>query len=219
VRRQQEALHQAVVTRDARIPRFAPVFAPTSDGGCTGLGPVTNRRASALVSDLGKRLRHRKPPPGRVRKNRLKETRDELTRDARPRDASGGEAAALRTELATNRSGRSGGERGDTGGDGRFCRCCTSVAGAKSDRASARSGQGSRRGLLHHDRRLEHHPDLLAGLTSRAISCCSRGLCQSRRRVDSQAPYAGRRISASSPYGRPARLVLAGAAAVGMYAG
>jgi len=158
LRRQQEALHQAVVTRDASIrdlrqslrqrltedapvstvtkpPRYA-LWCPTSKSGSppkAAAGPV------------------RKPAQGNPRR---------VDARTRGRDALESEAAALRTELATIEAAVSAGERGDTVADGRFV---AAYVGGRPNQIAHLRALAKDRGaaLLHHDGGIEHHPDLL----------------------------------------------------------
>jgi hypothetical protein len=165
LRRQQEALHQAVVTRDASIQHLRDALRqrlredpPTADDGAAALRD--------LVADLEKRIALES------RRRMAVEARDNETRDALAREREAG--AALATEVAALRA-----ELHALGTDLRpdEAACPWRVDGVAVLYVGGRPNQiahlralSEDRGatLLHHDGGIEHNPDLLAGLTSRA---------------------------------------------------
>jgi hypothetical protein len=145
----------------------------------------------ALVSDLEKRL----ATESRRRagfENRLKETRDELTRERAARDSLESEAASLRTELATiEASVQPESEAPPWRMDG----LSLLYVGGRPNQVAHLRALAEDRGaaLLHHDGGIEHHPDLLAGLTSRAdivlfpVDCVSHDAALMVKRLCRQA--------------------------------
>jgi hypothetical protein len=166
LRRQQEALHQAVVTRDAsirdlrqslrqRLTEEAPVA--TGDEGSA---------LPALVADLEKRLAAESRRRAAV-ETRLTQTRDELARERSARDVLESEAATLRAELSTIEADLHP-EAAET--SWRMDGVSLLYVGGRPNQITHLRALSERRGaeLLHHDGGIEHHPDLLAGLASRA---------------------------------------------------
>lgn len=166
LRRQQEALHQAVVTRDASIRDLRQSLRQRlTDEAPIAAGDET-AALRALVADLEKRL----SVEGRRRsavEARLTEMRDELSRARASRDALDAEVTSLRTELtAVDADLHTPTEALPWRVDGLTL---LYVGGRPNQVAHLRTLSASRgAGLLHHDGGVEHHPDLLAGLTSRA---------------------------------------------------
>jgi hypothetical protein len=166
LRRQQEALHQVVVSRDASIRDLRQSLRQrlTEEGpAVTGDDTAALR---ALVADLEKRL-----AAGTRRRTaaeaRLAETRDELTRERAAHAALEAETAALRAELTSVEADlQPATEAVPWRIDGMTL---LYVGGRPHQVAQLRAvsaGKGAE--LLHHDGGIEHHPDLLPGLTSRA---------------------------------------------------
>jgi hypothetical protein len=165
LRRQQAALHQAVVTRDASIYELRQSLrqrlredTPAGDDGTAAM--------RALVADLERRLaaesRRRE-----AAETRLAETRDALSQDRDAHATLAAEAAALRNELAAIETDLQP-EHQDRPWrvDGLSL---LYVGGRPNQIAHLRAlSEGRGATLLHHDGGIEHHPDLLAGLTSRA---------------------------------------------------
>ncbi len=164
--RQQEALHSAVVSRDAsirdlreslrqRLTEEAPVAA--GDG---------SRALHALVADLEKRLTAENRRRVAV-EARLSAVREELTREQATRAAVAADAVSLRRELAAAEAElqpemREASWRMDG-------LAVLYVGGRPNQIAHLRAlSEGRGAELLHHDGGVEHHQDLLAGLTSRA---------------------------------------------------
>jgi hypothetical protein len=203
IRRQQEALQQAVVTRDASIRDLreslrqmlkeeAPVSmgdAPMSAGNASAGDEIAALRA--LVADLEKRFAAESRRRAAV-ETRLAETRDELMRERAAIGASRAEAASLRTELSTIEA--------DLQPENQEIRWRVDglsllyVGGRPNQIAHLRALSEIRgAALLHHDGGVEHHTDLLAGLTSRAdivlfpVDCVSHDAALMVKRLCRQA--------------------------------
>jgi hypothetical protein len=191
LRRQQEAFHQAVVTRDACIRDLRQSLrlrlaeeAPVASGDEAAA-------LRALVADLEKRLAAETRRRSEV-ETRIAETRDELARERAVHDNLQSEAAALRAELATIETDL----QPDTKEppwrvDGLSL---LYVGGRPNQIAHLRALTESRGAeLLHHDGGVEHHPDLLAGLASRAdivlfpVDCVSHDAALTVKRLCRQA--------------------------------
>jgi hypothetical protein len=166
LRRQQEALHHAVVTRDASIRDLRQTLRqrladePQATAGDEGAA------LRALAADLEKRLaaEHRHRVAIEIR---LTQARDELARERAARDASEAEAVSLRNELAAIETDlQPENEEARWRMDGLSL---LYVGGRPNQVAHLRTLSESRGAeLLHHDGGIEHHPDLLPGLASRA---------------------------------------------------
>jgi hypothetical protein len=166
LRRQQEALHQAVVTRDAKINDLRQSLRER----LTEEPPAASDDASAalksLVADLEKRLasenRRRVSAEGQ-----LLRTRDELTRERAAREALADEAASLRGELSAIETDL---QPESPEPPWRIDGLSLLYVGGRPNQVAHLRALSESRGaeLLHHDGGIEHHPDLLAGLTSRA---------------------------------------------------
>jgi Uncharacterized protein conserved in bacteria (DUF2325) len=166
LRRQQAALHEAVTTRDASIRdlrealrRTLAAEAPVESGdGAEAL--------RALVADLEKHLgasaRRRETVEGR-----LAEARDALAAERAARERLEAEVVALRAELVAVEGSLSSDAAED---ERRVDGLSLLYVGGYGHQVSHLRAIAARRGadLLHHDGGVEHNPDLLAGLTSRA---------------------------------------------------
>jgi hypothetical protein len=166
LRRQQEALHQAVVTRDASIRDLRQSLRQRLTEEAPSAAGDESAALRALVADLEQRL----AAEGRRRttlETRLTETRDSLTGERAVRTALDAEAALLRAELTSiDADLQPAPEALPWRVDGLTL---LYVGGRPNQVAHLRTlsaGRGAE--LLHHDGGIEHHPDLLAGLTSRA---------------------------------------------------
>jgi hypothetical protein len=166
LRRQQEALHQAVVTRDASIRDLRQSLRQRLIEDA----PATTGDESAALRALVADLEHRLAAETRRRATveaRIAETRDDLTRERAAHAALEVETAALRAELASLEADlQPVTETLPWRVDGLTL---LYVGGRPHQVAQLRAlsaGKGAE--LLHHDGGIEHHPDLLAGLTSRA---------------------------------------------------
>ncbi len=166
LRRQQEALHQAVVTRDASIRDLRHSLRRR----LTEEAPAATGDESAALRALVADLEHRLAAETRRRTTveaRLAETRDDLTRERAVHATLEAEAATLRGELASIEADlQPAAEALPWRVDGMTL---LYVGGRPHQVAQLRAvsaGKGAE--LLHHDGGIEHHPDLLAGLTSRA---------------------------------------------------
>jgi hypothetical protein len=166
LRRQQEALHQAVVTRDASIRDLRQSLRQRlTEENPVAVGDET-AALRALVSDLEKRLAVESRRRLTV-ETRLTEMRDDLARERVARGTLEIEAVSLRTELSTIEA--------DLHPENESPPCRVDglsllyVGGRPNQITHLRALSESRGAeLLHHDGGIEHHPDLLAGLTSRA---------------------------------------------------
>jgi hypothetical protein len=189
--RQQEALHQAVVTRDASIHDLRQSLrerlkeeAPVAAGDETAA-------LRALVADLEKRLAAETRRRAAV-ETRLTEARDELTRERTARTAQETEAASLRAELSTVEADlQPEAETASWRMDG----MSVLYVGGRPNQIAHLRTLSEQRGaaLLHHDGGIEHHPDLLAGLASRAdvvlfpVDCVSHDAALMVKRLCRQA--------------------------------
>lgn len=166
LRRQQEALHQAVVTRDAsirdlrqslrrRLTEEAPVAIGDEDAALR-----------ALAAELEKRLAAESRRRAAV-ETRLTQSLDALARERAERDALESEAATLRSELAAIEADLHPRAMENSW---RMDGMTLLYVGGRPNQITHLRALSERRGaeLLHHDGGIEHHPDLLAGLTSRA---------------------------------------------------
>ena len=166
LRRQQEALHQAVVTRDASIRDLRESLRQKLTDESPAPAGDEKSALRALVADLEKRL----ATEGRRRvavETRLTEARGEQARERAAREALEAETVSLRAELSMIEADIQP-ENAETPWrtDGLSL---LYVGGRPNQVAHLRSLSESRGAeLLHHDGGIEHHPDLLAGLTSRA---------------------------------------------------
>jgi hypothetical protein len=166
LRRQQEAFHQAVVTRDVSIRDLRQSLRQRlTDEATVAIGDET-AALRALVADLGKRLSVETRRRTAV-ETRIAETRDELARERAARHASEAEVLSLRAELAAIEMDlQPDTEEPAWRVDGLTL---LYVGGRPNQVAHLRALSESRGAeLLHHDGGVEHNSDLLAGLTSRA---------------------------------------------------
>jgi uncharacterized protein DUF2325 len=187
LRRQQEALHQAVVTREATIHDLRQSLRER----LTEEPPAASDDASAalksLVADLEKRLasenRRRVSAEGQ-----LLRTRDELTRERAAREALADEAASLRGELSAIETDL---QPESPEPPWRIDGLSLLYVGGRPNQVAHLRALSESRGaeLLHHDGGIEHHPDLLAGLTSRAdvvlfpVDCVSHDAALTAKRL------------------------------------
>lgn len=166
LRCQQQALHQAVITRDASIRDLRQSLRQRlSEETSVAAGDGT-AALQALVADLEKQLATESRRRVAV-EARLSETRDALARERASRAALDAEAVSLRAELATiDADLHTAIEPLPWRVDGLTL---LYVGGRPNQVAHLRTLSASRGAdLLHHDGGVEHHPDLLGGLTSRA---------------------------------------------------
>jgi hypothetical protein len=166
LRRQQEALQQAVVTRDASIHDLRQSLRQRLKEEPPVAACDESAALRALVADMESRL----AVEGRRRiavETRLGETRDDLARERAARGALVSEALALRDELSAIEADlQPVNEEAPWRMDGLSL---LYVGGRPNQVAHLRTLTESRGAqLLYHDGGIEHHPDLLAGLTSRA---------------------------------------------------
>ena len=166
LRRQQEALHQAVVTRDASIRDLRESLRQKLADEAPAAAGDEAAALRALVADLEKRL----ATEGRRRvavEARLTETRGELARERAAREELEAEAISLRTELSTIEADI---QPENAEAPWRTDGLSLLYVGGRPNQVAHLRSLSERRGaeLLHHDGGIEHHPDLLAGLTSRA---------------------------------------------------
>ena len=191
LRRQQEALHQAIVTRDASIRDLRQSLRQR----LTEEAPVAagDERAAlrALVADLEKRLATESRRHAAV-ETRLSDARNDLMRERAARGALEAEAASLRSELAAIEATLQP-ETGEL--PWRLDGLSFLYVGGRPNQVAHLRALSESRGaeLLHHDGGIEHHPDLLAGLTSRAdivlfpVDCVSHDAALMVKRLCRQA--------------------------------
>jgi hypothetical protein len=166
LRRQQEALHQAVVTRDASIRELRQSLRQRLTEAAPAVTGDESVALRELLADLERRLAVATRRRATV-ETRLAETRDELIRERADHAMLQAETASLRAELASIEADlQPATEALSWRVDGLTL---LYVGGRPHQVAQLRAlsaGKGAE--LLHHDGGIEHHPDLLAGLTSRA---------------------------------------------------
>lgn len=191
LRRQQEALHQAVVTRDASIRDLRQSLRQRLTDETTV--PVGDETAAlrALVADLEQRLASEGRRRGAV-EARLTDARDELARERASRTALEADATSLRGELAAIDADL----HTDTAAlPWRVDGLTVLYVGGRPNQVAHLRTLSATKGadLLHHDGGVEHHPDLLAGLTSRAdivlfpVDCVSHDAALTVKRLCRQA--------------------------------
>ena len=166
LRRQQEALHQAVVTRDASIRDLRQSLCQRlTDEAPVAAGDET-AALRALAADLEKRLAAESRRRMAV-EARGAETRDDLARERAARGALEAEATSLRAELAAVEADL---QPENAEPLWRIDGISFLYVGGSPNQVAHLRALSESRGaeLLHHDGGIEHHPDLLAGLTSRA---------------------------------------------------
>jgi hypothetical protein len=155
-----------VVTRDAKINDLRQSLRER----LTEEPPAASDDASAalklLVADLEKRLASEN---GRrvAAEAQLLRTREELTRERATREALADEAASLRGELSAIEADL---QPESPEPPWRIDGLSLLYVGGRPNQVAHLRALSESRGaeLLHHDGGIEHHPDLLAGLTSRA---------------------------------------------------
>ena len=169
--RQQEALHQAVITRDADIndlrQSLRQRLAGEAPAGETQAGAGDETAAlRALSADLEKLLAAENRRRAGV-EARLAQTRDELARERTARGGLKAEAESLRTELAAIEADL---QPDQATPPPRMDGLSLLYVGGRPNQVVHLRALSESRGaeLLHHDGGIEHHRDLLAGLTSRA---------------------------------------------------
>lgn len=166
LRRQQAALHQAVVSRDAVIRDLREALRrELAEAVPAGNGDETEA-LRALVRDLEKTLNAESRRRAAV-ETRLADTSDSLVRERAGHAALAGECRALRAELAALEAGLT---PDAAVADWRLDGLTVLYVGGRPHQIAHLRGLSEARGasLLHHDGGVEHNPDLLAGLTSRA---------------------------------------------------
>jgi Uncharacterized protein conserved in bacteria (DUF2325) len=191
LRRQQEALHQAVVTRDISIRDLRQSLRQRLTEEAPAAAGDESAALRALVADLERRLAGEQRRRATV-ETRLAETLDELTRERTARGSMETEAALLRTELATIETDlQPVKEEAPWRVDGLSL---LYVGGRPNQVTHLRTLSESRGAeLLHHDGGIEHHSDLLAALTSRAevvlfpVDCVSHDAALMVKRLCRQA--------------------------------
>lgn len=193
--RQQDALRQAVSVRDASIQDLRQSLRQRlRDETPTDTGEET-AALRALAADLEKRLaaETRRRASAETKLSRLGE---DLARERAAMDRLEAEAASLRTELAAaeamlhpDRDPRA--DEPDSRLDG----LTLLYVGGRPNQIAHLRDLAERHGaaFLHHDGGVEHHPDLLAGLTSRAdtamfpVDCVSHDAALMVKRLCRQA--------------------------------
>jgi hypothetical protein len=166
LRRQQAALHEAVTTRDAAIRDLREALRQTLAAEPPAETGDEAEALRALVRDLEKHL----SAAARRRdalEVRLTDTRDDLNAERAARMSLEAEVLSLRTELSAIESGLPAGASAD---DWRVDGVALLYVGGHAHQTAHLRALAASRGadLLHHDGGVEHNPDLLAGLTSRA---------------------------------------------------
>ena len=166
LRRQQDALHQAIVTRDASIRDLRQSLRQRLTEDAPAAGGDATAALHALVADLEQRLAAETRRRVAV-EARLAQTRDDLARERAARTALDAEAAALRDELATIEADP---RPGDVAARWRVDGLTLLYVGGRPNQIAHLRALAEEHGavLLHHDGGVEHHQDLMAGLTSRA---------------------------------------------------
>jgi hypothetical protein len=225
LRRQQEALHQAVMTRDASIRDLRESLRQKLHEEAPA--HICDEAAAfrALISDLEKRLTAETRRRAAA-ENRLTGMRDELARERSGRATLEAETALLRVELGAveamlcpgggeasgveargvdARGVEEGTARSDAAGPvvrpekpestGRMDGLSLLYVGGRPSQIAHLRDLAESLGakFLHHDGGIEHHPDLLAGLTSRAdavlfpVDCVSHDAALMVKRLCRQA--------------------------------
>jgi hypothetical protein len=188
--RQQEALHQAVVTRDATIRELRETLRQQLSDNASAISD----NASALrdlIADLDKNLSAEARRRAAV-EARLTATRDDLVREREARRSLLADVAQLRGELASVEAAlRPDEAQTPSRIDGLSL---LYVGGRPNLIAHLRAITENLGGvLLHHDGGVEHNPDLLPGLTSRAdivlfpVDCVSHEAVSMAKRLCRQA--------------------------------
>jgi len=168
---QQEALHRAVVTRDASIDDLRDALRQKLRAEPEGKADGEAEALRALVANLEKQLAHGARRHANT-ESRFVEARTELARIAAQYDALKTETIALRSELAVLEFATlelgSGEENPET--DLRLDGLSLLYVGGRPNQIAHLRALAERHGgsLLHNDGGVEHNMDLLAGLTSRA---------------------------------------------------
>jgi Uncharacterized protein conserved in bacteria (DUF2325) len=167
LRRQQEALHQAVVTRDASIRDLRQSLRQRLTEEAPAVAGDESAALRALVSDLEKRLAVETRRRMAV-EARLTDTRDDLARERAARGALESEATSLRSELVAVEADLR--PENDEEQPWRVDGLSLLYVGGRPNQVAQLRILSESRGaeLLHHDGGIEHRPDLLAGLVSRA---------------------------------------------------
>jgi hypothetical protein len=166
LRRQQDALHQAIVTRDASIRDLRQSLRQRLTEDAPAAGGDATAALHALVADLEQRLAAETRRRVAV-EARLAQTRDDLARERAAHTALDAEAAALRDELATIEADL---QPVNPPARWRVDGLTLLYVGGRPNQIAHLRALAEEHGavLLHHDGGVEHHQDLLAGLTSRA---------------------------------------------------
>lgn len=172
LRRQQDALHKAIITRDASIRDLRQSLRERLTVEPPGAAGDEAAALRALAADLEKRLAVEARRRVSV-EARLAEARDDLAQERALRGTIEAEAASLHTELAAIEADlQPDGADPVWRPDGTWRADGLSVlyVGGRPNQVAHLRMMAQSRGveLLHHDGGVEHHPDLLAGLTSRA---------------------------------------------------
>ena len=173
--RQQQALHEAVVTRDVRIQDLNQALARK-----VGADPLTDVAGAAaesaalrqMVVDLERRL------ASEARRGAASEAKRTAAESAAVEERSARlraerEVAGLREELAAIEASLMPGsapQAGATGAVSRLDGVTLLYVGGRPNQVAHLRAVGERLGasFLHHDGGVEHHPTLLPGLTNRA---------------------------------------------------
>ena len=189
--RQQDALHAAVLKRDAEIRDLREALRRKLRQACATPAPGETDAVRALAGDLEKRL-SAEARRRTIAEGRLAEASRNLARRTATQDAMASELAQLRTELAAIEPD----EPEDTPRpQGRLDGLSLLYVGGRPNQVAHMRALSERRGatLLHHDGGMEQHSDLLAGMTSRAdivlfpVDCISHDAALNVKRLCRQA--------------------------------
>jgi hypothetical protein len=205
LQRQQLALHEAIVTRDARIRELSEAVArgiaaePMAGPSCATEEYVMLRQ---LVSDLERRLaseaRRRAASDARLADAQVALTREQSERlkTERTSETLRQELDAIEASLVSGTAGETLDTSSDRRPDGpRLDGAVLLYVGGRPHQVAHLRAIGERLGatFLHHDGGVENHPTLLPGLTSRAdvvlfpVDCISHDAAHSVKLLCRQA--------------------------------
>jgi hypothetical protein len=170
--RQQQALHEGVVTRDAQIKELRQALAQRITDTAVVDMPQDSAALRDLIGDLERRLT---AEAGRraALQDRLDAARTEAARERSARVQAEGDAETMRQELdaiEASLSPASGGEASGTPPEVRLNGVTILYVGGRPNQTAPMRAAVERLGatFLHHDGGVENHPNLLPGLASRS---------------------------------------------------